>query len=86
MPRPFAVRRVESRPAPVWAADQRGGPTSKPCSPDGALIVIVVGGASGAMRPRIARLVRTQVERLAAGEPAPNIVLGGCHPRPEEPE
>jgi hypothetical protein len=29
------------------------------------------------MRPRIARLVRTQIERLAAGEPPINVVLGG---------
>ena len=43
----------------------------------GVLIAPHVGGASSAMRPRIARLVRTQIERLAAGEPPLNVVLGG---------
>ncbi|MFG6444436.1 2-hydroxyacid dehydrogenase [Microbacterium sp. P07] len=43
----------------------------------GALVVPHVGGASSAMRPRIARLVRRQIERLAAGEPPLNVVLGG---------
>lgn len=43
----------------------------------GVLISPHVGGASTAMRPRIARLVRTQIERLAAGEPPINVVLGG---------
>ena len=42
----------------------------------GVLISPHVGGASSAMRPRIARLVRTQIERLAAGEPPLNVVLG----------
>nr|WP_240948967.1 2-hydroxyacid dehydrogenase [Microbacterium sp. CFH 90308] len=42
----------------------------------GVLISPHVGGASTAMRPRIARLVRTQIERLAAGEPPINVVLG----------
>ncbi|MCP2638457.1 2-hydroxyacid dehydrogenase [Microbacterium sp. HD4P20] len=43
----------------------------------GVLISPHVGGASTAMSPRIARLVRTQIERLAAGEPPINVVLGG---------
>lgn len=43
----------------------------------GVLITPHVGGASSAMRPRIAALVRTQIERLAAGEPPLNVVLGG---------
>ncbi len=43
----------------------------------GVLIAPHVGGASSAMRPRIARLVRTQIERLAAGVPPLNVVLGG---------
>jgi phosphoglycerate dehydrogenase-like enzyme len=43
----------------------------------GVLIAPHVGGASSAMRPRIAKLVRTQIERLAAGEPPINVVLGG---------
>jgi phosphoglycerate dehydrogenase-like enzyme len=43
----------------------------------GALVVPHVGGASSAMRPRIARLVRRQIERMLAGEPPLNVVLGG---------
>jgi len=43
-------------------------------SAPGALIVPHVGGAADAMRPRIAKLVRTQIERLAAGEEPVNIV------------
>lgn len=43
----------------------------------GVLIAPHVGGASSAMRPRIAKLVRTQVERLVAGEPPLNVVIGG---------
>ena len=43
----------------------------------GVLITPHVGGASSAMRPRVAKLVRTQIERLAAGEPPINVVLGG---------
>jgi phosphoglycerate dehydrogenase-like enzyme len=42
----------------------------------GVLIAPHVGGATSAMRPRIARLVRTQIERLRAGEPPLNVVLG----------
>ncbi|GAB3603161.1 2-hydroxyacid dehydrogenase [Microbacterium aureliae] len=44
---------------------------------DGALIAPHVGGASSAMRPRIARLVRQQIERMRAGEPPLNVVIGG---------
>lgn len=43
----------------------------------GVVISPHVGGASTAMRPRIARLVRTQIERMLAGEPPLNVVLGG---------
>jgi phosphoglycerate dehydrogenase-like enzyme len=43
----------------------------------GVLITPHVGGASSAMRPRVAKLVRTQIERLVAGEPPLNVVLGG---------
>lgn len=43
----------------------------------GALIAPHVGGASSAMRPRIAKLVRAQIERALAGEPPLNIVIGG---------
>lgn len=42
----------------------------------GALIVPHVGGASSAMNPRIARLVRTQIERLRAGNEPLNVVIG----------
>lgn len=42
---------------------------------DGVLIAPHVGGASTAMRPRIARLVRTQIERMLAGEPPVNVVI-----------
>jgi phosphoglycerate dehydrogenase-like enzyme len=41
----------------------------------GVLIAPHVGGASDAMRPRIARLVRRQIERMLAGEPPLNVVL-----------
>lgn len=41
----------------------------------GVLIAPHVGGASSAMRPRIAKLVRTQVERLLAGEEPLNVVI-----------
>jgi phosphoglycerate dehydrogenase-like enzyme len=43
----------------------------------GVLIAPHVGGASSAMRPRIAKLVRTQIERAVRGEPPLNIVIGG---------
>ncbi|MCR2782978.1 MULTISPECIES: 2-hydroxyacid dehydrogenase [unclassified Microbacterium] len=41
----------------------------------GVLIAPHVGGASSAMRPRIARLLRTQAERMVAGEEPINVVL-----------
>lgn len=43
----------------------------------GVLITPHVGGDTSAMRPRIARLVRTQIERMANGEAPLNVVLGG---------
>jgi phosphoglycerate dehydrogenase-like enzyme len=43
-------------------------------SAPGALIVPHVGGASSAMKPRTARLIRTQIERMLAGEPPLNVV------------
>ncbi|WJL97176.1 2-hydroxyacid dehydrogenase [Microbacterium sp. ET2] len=53
-------------------------PTGHPLwSTDGVLIVPHVGGASSAMRPRIARLVRRQIERMSRGEAPLNVVLGG---------
>lgn len=36
-----------------------------------------VGGASSAMLPRVTRLIRTQIERMLAGQPPVNVVLGG---------
>ncbi|GEK87886.1 2-hydroxyacid dehydrogenase [Microbacterium aerolatum] len=44
---------------------------------DGVLIAPHVGGASTAMNPRIARLIRKQVERMLRGEAPANVVLGG---------
>ena len=41
----------------------------------GVLIAPHVGGASSAMRPRIARLVRRQIDRMLAGEPPLNVVI-----------
>ncbi len=40
----------------------------------GVLVAPHVGGAAASMRPRIARLVRAQIERLVAGEEPLNIV------------
>lgn len=42
----------------------------------GALVVPHVGGASSAMKPRIAQLVRAQIDRLVAGEEPLNVVIG----------
>jgi phosphoglycerate dehydrogenase-like enzyme len=42
----------------------------------GVLISPHVGGASTAMQPRIARLVRNQIERMLAGDPPLNVVIG----------
>lgn len=41
-----------------------------------ALITPHVGGASSAMWPRVLRLVRSQLERFAAGEPLANVITG----------
>lgn len=46
----------------------------------GVLITPHVGGASSAMLPRMARLVRRQIELLLAGEEPVNVVLGGVAP------
>lgn len=43
-------------------------------SAPGALIVPHVGGASSAMRPRTIALIRTQIERMLAGDPPLNVV------------
>lgn len=44
---------------------------------EGVLIAPHVGGSTGAMRPRIARLVRRQIDRMRAGEEPLNVVIGG---------
>lgn len=41
----------------------------------GVIIVPHVGGASSAMRPRSIRLIRTQIERMLAGEDPLNVVI-----------
>jgi phosphoglycerate dehydrogenase-like enzyme len=43
-------------------------------SAPGALIVPHVGGASSAMKPRTVKLIRTQIERMLAGENPLNVV------------
>lgn len=43
---------------------------------EGVLLSPHVGGASTAMNPRIARLVRAQIERMLSGEEPLNVVLG----------
>lgn len=42
-----------------------------------ALITPHVGGDSSAMLPRMAALIRRQIERMRAGEPPENLKLGG---------
>jgi phosphoglycerate dehydrogenase-like enzyme len=42
---------------------------------DGLILTPHVGGASNAMHPRIARLIRTQISRLLSGEAPANTVL-----------
>lgn len=46
-------------------------------SADGVLISPHIGGASTAMNPRIAKLIRTQIERMLRGDDPVNVVLGG---------
>jgi phosphoglycerate dehydrogenase-like enzyme len=43
----------------------------------GLLISPHVGGASSAMRPRMTRLVRTQIERMLRGDEPINVVIDG---------
>ncbi|MDE0545080.1 2-hydroxyacid dehydrogenase [Microbacterium sp. C7(2022)] len=43
----------------------------------GVLIAPHVGGNSSAMRPRVARLVKRQIERMLVGDAPLNVVLGG---------
>lgn len=44
---------------------------------EGVLVSPHVGGASTAMNPRIARLIRTQIERMLRGDAPANVVLDG---------
>lgn len=43
----------------------------------GVLIAPHVGGLTAAMRPRAARLIRRQIDRMLAGEAPLNVVIGG---------
>lgn len=43
----------------------------------GVIIVPHVGGASSAMRPRSIQLIRTQIERMLAGDEPLNVVIEG---------
>lgn len=71
------VRRGRIRAA-LDVTDPEPLPAGHPLwSLDGVLIAPHVGGATDAMRPRIARLVRRQIMRLRAGEEPVNVVLGG---------
>ena len=71
------VRRGRIRAA-LDVTDPEPLPADHPLwSLDGVLIAPHVGGASDAMRPRIARLVRRQIEHFLAGEEPENVVLRG---------
>nr|BFF09499.1 2-hydroxyacid dehydrogenase [Microbacterium flavescens] len=71
------VRRGRVRAA-IDVVDPEPLPAGHPLwSLPGVLITPHVGGASSAMGPRIARLVRTQIDRMLAGEEPLNVVLGG---------
>lgn len=71
------VRRGRVRAA-IDVVDPEPLPPGHPLwSLPGVLITPHVGGASSAMGPRIARLVRSQIDRMLAGEEPRNVVLGG---------
>jgi len=71
------VRRGRIRAA-LDVTDPEPLPAGHPLwSLDGSLVVPHVGGATDAMHPRIARLVRRQIDRLRAGEEPLNVVIGG---------
>lgn len=71
------VRRGRIRAA-LDVTDPEPLPADHPLwSLDGVLIAPHVGGATDAMRPRIARLVRRQIEQLHRGEEPLNVVIGG---------
>jgi len=69
------VRRGRIRAA-LDVTDPEPLPTDHPLwTLPGVLIAPHVGGASTAMRPRMVKLIRTQIERMHAGEPPLNVVL-----------
>ena len=69
------VRRGRIRAA-LDVTDPEPLPTDHPLwTLPGMLIAPHVGGASTAMRPRMVKLIRTQIERMHAGEPPLNVVL-----------
>ena len=72
------VRRGRIRAA-LDVTDPEPLPADHPLwSLEGVFIAPHVGGATDAMRPRIARLLRRQIDRLRAGEEPLNVVIGGC--------
>ncbi len=69
------VRRGRIRAA-LDVTDPEPLPADHPLwSLDGVLIAPHVGGATDSMRPRIARLVRRQIDHFLAGEEPENVVL-----------
>ena len=71
------VRRGRVRAA-LDVVDPEPLPTGHPLwSLPGVLITPHVGGASSSMAPRIARLVRAQVDRLRTGQEPLNVVIRG---------
>ncbi|MDU0326008.1 2-hydroxyacid dehydrogenase [Microbacterium sp. KSW2-21] len=71
------VRRGRIRAA-LDVTDPEPLPADHPLwSLDGVLIAPHVGGATDAMHPRMARLVRRQIDHLLRGEEPENVVLGG---------
>lgn len=71
------VRRGRIRAA-LDVTDPEPLPADHPLwSLEGVVIAPHVGGATDAMHPRIARLVRRQIDRLRAGEQPLNVVIGG---------
>ncbi|WP_314454832.1 NAD(P)-dependent oxidoreductase, partial [uncultured Microbacterium sp.] len=71
------VRRGRIRAA-LDVTDPEPLPAGHPLwSLDGVLIAPHVGGATDAMHPRIARLLRRQIDRLRAGQAPLNVVIGG---------
>jgi phosphoglycerate dehydrogenase-like enzyme len=71
------VRRGRIRAA-LDVTDPEPLPADHPLwSLEGVIIAPHVGGATDSMPPRIARLVRRQIDHLLAGEEPENVVLRG---------